>query len=141
LDAALGNRVASRRFTTFLLTLFAAAALLIAGVGIYGLISYLVAQRRQEFGVRVALGAQTADVLRIVVGRVVAMAALGLVLGTAGALVLTKGIESLLFGVTRYDPGSYLAAGAGLLIACAVAAIPPAVRAIRVDPLTALRAE
>jgi putative ABC transport system permease protein len=141
LDAALGDQVASRRFTTFLLTLFAGAALLIAGVGIYGLISYLVAQRRQEFGVRVALGAQTSDVLRIVVGRVAAMALLGLVLGTTAALLLTKGIESLLFGVTRFDPGSYLAAGAGLLLVCVAAAIPPAVQAIRVDPLTALRAE
>lgn len=141
LDAALGSRFASRRFTTFLLTLFAGAALVIAGVGLYGLISYLVAQRRQEFGVRVALGAQTADVLKIVVGRVAAMAALGLVLGGVGALVLTKELESLLFGVTRFDPGSYLAAGAGLLVVCLAAAISPAVRATRVDPLTALRAE
>ena len=141
LDDALGGRVASRRFTTFLLTLFAGAALLIAGVGIYGLISLLVAQRRQEFGVRVALGAGPVDVLRIVVGRIVWMAALGLALGGMGALVLTRGLESLLFGVTRFDPGSYLAAATGLLAVCVIAAIAPAVRAIRVDPLIALRAE
>jgi predicted lysophospholipase L1 biosynthesis ABC-type transport system permease subunit len=75
LDTVMGDQVATRRFTTFLLTMFAAAALAIAGVGIYGLLSYLVAQRRQEFGVRVALGAQPRDLLRIVVGRVMALAA------------------------------------------------------------------
>jgi putative ABC transport system permease protein len=141
LDAELGGQVASRRFTTFLLTLFAVAALVIAGVGLYGLISYLVMLRRQEFGVRVALGARPVDVVRIVMGRVMVMAAAGLVLGVAGALVLTKGLQSLLFGVTRFDPGSYLAAGVGLLAVCGVAAIPPLVRALRSDPLSALRAE
>ena len=123
------------------MTLFAGAALLIAGAGIYGLISYLVAQRRQEFGVRVALGARPADVLRIVVGRVAVMAALGLALGGLGALFLTRTLEGLLFGVTRFDPGSYAAAAAGLLSVCLLAAIGPAVRAIRVDPLAALRSE
>jgi len=140
LDAELGGQVASRRFTTFLLTLFAVAALVIAGVGLYGLISYLVTLRRQEFGVRMALGARPVDVMRIVMGRVMAMAAAGLVLGVAGALVLTRGLQSLLFGVTRFDPGSYLAAGIGLLAVCGVAAIPPMVR-LRSDPLAALRAE
>jgi putative ABC transport system permease protein len=141
LDTALGDRVATRRFTTFLLTLFAAAALAIAGVGVYGLISYLVSQRRQEFGVRVALGAQPLDLLRMVLGRVMVLAAAGLGLGLIGALILTKGLQSFLFEVTRFDTGSYLAAGVVLALACLVAAAAPAIRATKADPLTALRAE
>jgi predicted permease len=141
LDTALGNQVASRRFTTFLLTLFAFTALAVTGVGLYGLISYLVTQRRQEFGIRAALGAQPGDVLRIVVSRVGLMAAFGLAFGTLGALSVTRLLDSLLFGVTHFDAGSYLAAAAGLLLVCLTAAISPAIRAVRTDPLTALRAE
>ena len=141
LDTALGDQVASRRFTTFLLTLFAVTALAVTGVGLYGLISYLVTLRRQEFGIRVALGAQPGDVLRIVVSRVGLMAAFGLVLGTLGALGVTRLLDGLLFGVTRFDASSYLAAAAGLLLVSLAAAISPAVRAVHTDPLTALRAE
>lgn len=141
LQTALGDRVASRRFTTLLMMLFAATALTIAGVGIYGLISYLVTQRRQEFGVRVALGAQAADVMRLVVGGVMAMAGVGLALGLAGALLLSRGLEGLLFGIGRFDPRSYAVAAAGLLLVCLAAAVSPVVRALRVDPLTALREE
>jgi putative ABC transport system permease protein len=141
LDTALDNQMASRRFTTFLLTLFAFTALAVTGVGLYGLISYLVTQRRQEFGIRTALGAQPADVLRIVASRVVPMAAFGLLFGTLGALGVTRLLDRLLFGVTRFDAGSYLAAAAGLLLVCLAAAISPAIRAVRTDPLTALRAD
>src|SRR5271165_109280 len=141
MGTALGDREATRRFTTFLLTLFAGAALAIASVGIYGLISYLVAQRRQEFGVRVALGAQPGDLLRIVIGRLMALAALGLGLGLIGALILTRGLESFLFEVTRFDAGSYIVASVVLLLVCLAAAASPAVRATRADPLAALRAE
>jgi putative ABC transport system permease protein len=141
LDTSLGDQLASRRFTTFLLTLFAVTALAITGVGLYGLIAYLVTQRRQEFGIRVALGARPADVLRIVVSQVGLMAAFGLVLGALGALGVTRLLDGLLFGVTRFDASSYLAAAAGLLLVSLGAAISPAVRAVRTDPLTALRAE
>ena len=141
LDAALGDQVASRRFTTFLLTLFAAAALLIAGVGLYGLIAFLAAQRTQEFGIRVALGARTGDLVWMVAARALAMAACGWMAGVVGALLLTRGLESLLFGVTRFDPASYLAAGGALLAVCLAAALPPAARAVRSDPLAALRSE
>jgi len=140
-ETALGERMASRRFTMLLLSLFAATALLIAGVGIYGLISYLVTQRRPEFGVRLALGAQPVDVLRLVAGRVMAMAAAGLALGIAGALVLTRALQTLLFGVTRFDPQSYALAGAGLLLVGLAAAVSPAIRALRMGPLETLRAE
>jgi putative ABC transport system permease protein len=141
LDSALGEQVASRRFTTLLLTLFAVTALVITGVGLYGLISYLVTQRRREFGIRAALGAQPADVLRIVLSRVGLMAAAGMAAGVLGAAGVSRLLDGLLFGVTHFDAASYLAAAAGLLLVCLAAAASPAVRAVRADPLSAIRAE
>jgi len=141
LDAALGDQMASRRFTTFLLSLFAVTALLITGVGLYGLVSYLVTQRRKEFGIRVALGAQPRSVLWIVVSRAGLLSAYGLICGTLGTLALGRLLDSLLFGVTRFDPGSYFAAAGGLLLIALVAAISPAVRAVRTNPMISLRAE
>jgi predicted permease len=141
IDAALGDQMASRRFTTFLLSLFAATALVITGVGLYGLVSYLVTQRSREFGVRVALGAQPRTILWIVVSQVGRLAAYGLIVGTLGALGLARLIDSLLFGVTRFDPGSYFAAAAGLLLIALAAALSPAVRAVGTSPMTSLRAE
>lgn len=141
LDAALGDQMASRRFTTFLLSLFAATALVITGVGLYGLVSYLVTQRSREFGVRVALGAQPRTILWIVVSQVGRLAAYGLIAGTLGALGLSRLIDSLLFGVTRFDPGSYFAAAAGLLLIALAAALSPVVRAVGTSPMTSLRAE
>jgi putative ABC transport system permease protein len=141
LDAVMSDQLAPRRFATSLLTLFAAAALLIAGVGLYGLIAYLAAQRTPEFAVRVALGARSADVVWMVVGRAVAMSAWGLALGASGALITSRLLESLLFGVTRFDPASYAAAAAALMAVCIAAAVPPAMRAVRVDPLAALRSQ
>ena len=141
LDAVLGDQMASRRFTTFLLSLFAVTALLITGVGLYGLVSYLVTQRRKEFGIRVALGAQPRTVLWIVVSRAGLLSAYGLIGGTLGTLVLGRLLDSLLFGVTRFDPGSYFAAAAGLLLIALVAALSPAVRAVRTNPMISLRAE
>jgi putative ABC transport system permease protein len=141
LETALGERTASRRFTTFLLSLFAGTALAIAGVGVYGMISSMVAQRRQELGVRMALGALPGDVLRLVIGNVLVMAASGVVLGLIAALSLSQGLESLLFGIGRFDPGSYALASFGLLCVCLAAAISPAIRALSVDPVTTLRME
>jgi putative ABC transport system permease protein len=141
LDAALGEQLASRRFTTFLLSLFAATALVITAVGLYGLVSYLVTQRRREFGIRVALGARPGNVLWIVVSRMGLLAAYGLIGGTVGTLALGRLLDSLLFGVTRFDPGSYFAAAAGLLLVAVVAALSPAVRAVRTSPMISLRAE
>ena len=141
LDAAVGDRMASRRFTTFLLSLFAATALVITAVGLYGLLSYLVTQRRREFGIRVALGAQPRTVLWIVVSRVSRLAAYGLIAGALGALGLARLMDSLLFGVSRFDPGSYCAAAAGLFLIALAATVSPAVRAVRTSPMTSLRAE
>jgi putative ABC transport system permease protein len=141
LDAALGEQIALRRFTTSLLTLFAVTALLITGVGLFGLISYLVIQRQQEFGIRYALGARAVNVLSLVASRVMLMATVGLVLGTLGAFSLSNLLNTMLFGVGRLDAGSYLAAAGALLFICFSAAISPALRAIHVDPLIAMRAE
>jgi putative ABC transport system permease protein len=141
LDAALGEQLASRRFTTLLLSLFAATALIITAVGLYGLVSYLVTQRRREFGIRVALGAQPRSVLRIVVSQAGLLAAYGLIGGTLGTLALGRLLDSLLFGVTRFDPASYIAAAAGLLLIALAAALSPAVRAVRTSPMISLRAE
>lgn len=141
LDVALGEKTALRRFTTFLLTLFAVTALLITGVGLFGLISYLVIQRQQEFGIRYALGARPANVLSLVASRVMLMAAVGLVLGTVGAFCLSNLLNTMLFGVGRLDAGSYLAAAGALLLICFSAAVSPALRAIHADPLIAMRAE
>jgi len=141
LDVALGEKTALRRFTTFLLTLFAVTALLITGVGLFGLISYLVIQRQQEFGIRYALGARPANVLSLVASRVMLMAAVGLALGTVGAFSLSNLLNTMLFGVGRLDAGSYLAAAGALLLICFSAAVSPALRAIHADPLIAMRAE
>jgi putative ABC transport system permease protein len=141
LDAALGEQLASRRFTTFLLSLFAATALIITAVGLYGLVSYLVTQRRREFGIRVALGAQARSVLWIVISEARLLATYGLIGGTLGMLTLGRLLDSLLFGVTRFDPASYIAAAAGLLLITLAAAVSPAVRAVRTSPMVSLRAE
>jgi putative ABC transport system permease protein len=141
LENALGEQRALRRFTTFLLALFAVTALLITGVGLFGLVSYLVIQRQQEFGIRFALGARRANVLSLVASRVMLLAAVGLVLGTLGSISLSSLLNSMLFGVKRFDLGSYFAAACILLVICFIAAISPALRATRTDPLIAMRAE
>jgi len=130
LDAAQDDQTALRRFTTFLLTLFALTAAAITGAGLYGLISYLVTQRQQEFGIRFALGARARDVFGILVRRVLAMASIGLALGAVGALGMSRLLSALLFGVGRFDAVSYLAAASGLLLVCLIAAVFPAIRAM-----------
>jgi len=133
--------VAQPRLRATLLGLFGAAALLLAVLGIYGVLSYSVGRRTREVGIRMALGAQRRDVLRMILFEGVALSALGLAAGFAGALVLTRFLSSLLFGVSRLDPWTYAAVAAALfgagLLACAI----PARRATRVDPIRALRQE
>jgi len=135
------DSVAQARFRTTLLAMFGAAALVLAVVGIYGVLSYSVGRRTREVGIRVALGAGRGDVLRLVVSEGLLLTGLGLALGAAGAVVLTRFLSTLLFEVGRFDPLTYAAvaavlAGSGLL-ACWI----PARRAMRVDPVVALRAE
>jgi putative ABC transport system permease protein len=133
--------VAQQRLTMLLLTIFAAAALLLAAVGIYGVIAYSVTQRTQEIGIRMALGARHGDVLRMVVGQAMALTAAGILIGGAGALLLTRLMTNLLFNVRPGDPLTFAVVAAGLGAVAAVASYFPGRRATRVDPVIALRAE
>ena len=135
------DSLAQSRFSTMLLTVFGAIALLLAALGVYGVISYGVAQRTQEIGIRMALGARHADVLSLVVRHGAALAAVGLAVGLAGALALSGLLGSLLFRVSPTDPPTF-ATGMIVLTAVAVlAAALPARRAARTDPMVALRSE
>jgi predicted permease len=129
------------RFQTWLLAVFAAAAALLAAVGIYGVMSYAVSKRAREIGVRMALGAKPSEVLRRIVGQGMTVAAAGAVAGIAAALMLTRLMRSLLYGVPPTDLVTYAAVAAGLLAIALVASYVPARRAARIDPAAALRAE
>lgn len=133
--------VADRRFSLLLLSAFAGSALLLAVIGIYGVMSYVVTLRTQEMGVRMALGAKPGDIARLVLGQGARLVVMGLVLGLIGAALLTRLLSTMLFGITPTDPVTY-ATVAGVLALTAVAACQiPVWRATRVDPLTALRSE
>jgi putative ABC transport system permease protein len=135
IDASL----AERRFALLLLSLFAAMALFLAGVGLYGVLSYAVTQRTREIGLRLAIGAQPADVLRMVLGSGMKLAVIGVVAGLAGSLALSRLVTSMLFGVTPFDPVSYASTVLLLLAVAALACYLPARRAMAVDPLVSLR--
>jgi ABC-type antimicrobial peptide transport system permease subunit len=141
MEAARVTSQGSLRLATSLLSSFAAVALLLAAIGIYGVIAYSVGQRTREFGIRISLGARRLDVLRLVVRQGLLLAAAGIAVGLAGAFALTRLLSSLLYGVNATDPLTF-AAVTGLLAAVAVAAsFLPAWRATRVDPVIALRCE
>lgn len=133
--------VASRRPQMTLLGAFATLALILASLGIYGVLSYLVSQRTREIGVRMALGASVADVLRMVAVEGVRLAGTGLVVGIAGAYFATRVLTRLLYGVRPTDPATYVAVALLLAAVALVACSVPAVRASRVDPMVALREE
>ena len=137
----LAQQEANRWFTTLLLALFASVALVLALIGIYGVIAYSTAQRTQEIGIRLALGADRRSVLRLVLAGGLRIALAGLALGLAGALALTRVLSSLLYGVGARDPLTFVVVPAVLLLVALAACWMPARRAMRVDPLTALRAE
>ncbi len=137
----LAETVAQPRFNMLLVSSFAVLAVLLSAIGIYGVVAYSVARRTQEIGIRMALGAERADVLRMVLAEGVAMAAAGVMLGLAACAAMTRLMSGLLVGIAPRDPVAF-AAGAGLLLAVAVlASFVPAHRATRVEPVTALRAE
>jgi putative ABC transport system permease protein len=141
MESWLADSTARTRFGTLLLGAFAVAALVLASVGIYGVISYSVAQRSNEIGVRMALGAQARDVLRLVVGQGMKLVVFGVLLGLAGALALTRLMSGLLYGVASTDPATFAANALLLAAVSLLACYVPARRATRVDPLTALRHE
>jgi predicted permease len=140
-DDLVGESVATRRFTMLLLASLAAVALLLALAGVYGVLSYSVSRRRTEIGMRMALGASRSSVLALILRQGMRPVALGLALGVVGAVVLSRYMASLLFGVTRLDAPTYAAVALLLTAAAALACYLPAREAMRVDVLTALREE
>ena len=139
MDVVLADSLADRRFLLLLIGVFGGAALLLATLGVYSVISFLVAQRRQEIGVRVALGARSEDVLRLVLRQGATLALIGIAVGAAAALGLTRLITGLLYGVSATDPISFLGVMAILLVVALLASFIPARRAAKVDPMTVLR--
>ena len=137
LDASTGDT----RMSSTLTSLFAIVAALLASLGVYSLIAYSVADRTREIGIRVALGADRAMVLRLIVGEGMALAAVGLVAGVCGALILTQTLQSMLYEVSPTDPSVLAATCVGVLAVAALASVAPALRALKVDPALALRAE
>jgi len=141
MNEVLAASLSPQRFVMTLLGIFAGLAVVLAAVGVYGLMSFLVAQRTREIGIRMAIGARAGDVLRLIVMRAVLLTGTGVALGLLGALLLTRLLESLLFGVKPTDPLTFAGVAAVLGIVAIAASVVPARRAARVDPLIALRSE
>jgi len=124
-----------------LLTTFGGLALLLASIGLYGVASYSVASRTREIGVRMALGARRVDVIRLIVGQGLRLTVTGMAIGLAGALAVTRVLSSVLYGIGATDPISFFAVAIVLMMVASVASYVPARRAMRVDPMEALRTE
>ena len=140
-DQVISNSFASRRFAMVLLGVFALIALLLASIGIYGVISYVAGRRTHEIGIRMALGAERRDVLRLVMGDVARMTVGGVVVGLIAAAGLTRLIKSMLFDVSTTDPATFFGVAILLTAVAFVACYLPTRRAMRVDPIVALRYE
>jgi putative ABC transport system permease protein len=140
-EGLLAASQANRRFTTLLLGIFSIVALTLAAIGIYGVVAYSTAQRTQEIGIRMALGASRGDVLRMVLQEGATIGVVGLAVGVAAALALTRALSALLFGVGARDPITFVALPIGLLLVIVAATLIPAARAVRVNPVLALRTE
>ena len=139
MEHIVAGAVARQRFSMLLLAIFAGVALILAAVGIYGVMSYTVAQQTREIGIRMALGAQRSDVLKMTVKQGLKLVGLGLVIGLAAAFVLTRVMATLLFGISATDPVTFLAISVVLLTVAMLASYIPSLRATRVDPMVALR--
>lgn len=141
LDDLLDQQVTQRRIQTVLLEGLATLALILACIGIYGVLSYLVSQRTREIGVRIALGARAADVFKATIVEGMTLTGFGVLAGIAGSLALSNGLVGLLFGVKPIDPATYVLAVAIFAAVALAACSVPAWRAARVDPVIALRYE
>jgi len=141
LQDLLATSVAQPRFNMALITALAVSALILAAIGIYGVVSYSVTRRRREIGIRMALGADSRDTVGLIVGQAIRVVVIGALVGIAGSIALARLIRSLLYGVGPSDPVTYLAVGLGLVAVGTLAAAIPAVRAARVNPVVALRQE
>ena len=141
METVFGETLARQRFLLLLLVTFGGVALTLAAVGTYGVVSYLVTQRRREIGIRVALGARTREVMRLVVAEGLGAASIGVAIGLGGALAFGKVTQSLLFAVSPTDPGTYSVVAITILVAALLASLVPAYRALRIDPLEAIRSE
>ncbi|MGH8101024.1 MAG: FtsX-like permease family protein, partial [Chthoniobacterales bacterium] len=141
MDHIVSQSLASRRFAMILLAVFAALALLLSSIGIYGVISYIAGQRTHEIGVRIALGAQRSDVLKIVLGQGARLALIGVAIGLAASAGLTRLMSKILFGVSSLDPLTFASVAIVLTLVALAACYVPARRAMRVDPMVALRYE
>jgi ABC-type antimicrobial peptide transport system permease subunit len=141
LGTMLHRQTATARFGSFVLTAFGGVAMLLAAIGIYGALAFLVSLGRREIAIRMALGATTSAVLGRIVGQGATLAIAGLVLGLIGATAATRAISSQLFGISRSDPATFVTVGAGMLLVALVASYIPARRAARVDPQLALKSE
>ena len=141
MDANIANSMGQRRFAMMLLGLFATMAVILASIGIYGVMSYSVTQRSHEIGIRMALGAARRNVLRMVMGQGLLLVGAGVLIGVVGAFALTRLIASQLFGVRPTDPTTFISVALTLIGVAALATFVPAMRATRVDPVVALRDE
>jgi putative ABC transport system permease protein len=140
-DRRVANGLQGDRFNLLLISSFAAIALLLAAIGVYGLMSYSVEQATHDIGVRMALGAARRDILGLVIGRGMALAAIGLIAGVAAAFAAARLLSRMLFGVKPTDPVTYIVVALSLGLVALIACYLPARRAMRVDPLIALRSE
>jgi putative ABC transport system permease protein len=141
LDDVLASSLSVRRFSMEMVAFFAATALLLAGLGIYGTISYIVSEQKREIAIRLAIGAERSDILKMVLRRGLALAALGAAIGVLGALIVSRLMSSLLFGVSPTDVPIFAGVTAILTIVALAASYIPALRATNLDPITTLRAE
>jgi putative ABC transport system permease protein len=141
MSEVLSVSLAAQRFNTLLLCVFAGVALLLASVGLYGVLAFSVAQRTREIGIRMALGAQAGDVLRLVLRQGLALSVLGVAVGICASVAGTRVLRGLLYGLAPTDPATFTAVALLLLVVALVACLIPARRALRVDPVVALRHE